>query len=389
MANAKVLISGAGIAGPTLAYWLDQYGFKPMIIENSPVLRTGGYIIDFWGEGYEIAEKMGILPELSEKGYKVEEVRIVDGSGEKVGGFSSEVFKRIAGDKFLSLGRGDLASSVYNQIDGKVGIIFGDSIANIAQHPEGVEVEFNKGPDQTFDLVIGADGLHSKVRQLVFGPSSSYEKFLGYRVAAAEIQDYESRDENVYLIYSAVGKHVARFSMRDNRTLVLFVFRDENPVRSVDHDKELQLDLLHERFKDCGWECDKILSALGETENIYFDRVSQIHLPNLTSNRVALVGDAAHCLSLMAGQGSSLAMYGAYVLAEELKNHKGDHVHAFSAYEQRIAALITKKQKAANQFARAFAPKTKLGLKFRNWASAQLENPKVADFLIGRAFKEN
>lgn len=175
----KILISGAGIAGPTLAYWLAHFGFEPTIVEVSPKLRTGGYIIDFWGEGYNIADSMGLLPEIIAKGYRAREVRVVNRSGKRITGFPVEAFSRVARDRYISIPRGDLAASIFGKVEGDIETIFGDSVNRIEQSESGVQVTFERAGARDFDLVIGADGLHSRVRELVFGPQREFEKYLG------------------------------------------------------------------------------------------------------------------------------------------------------------------------------------------------------------------
>ncbi len=158
----RILICGAGIAGPTLAYWLARYGFQPTIVECAPKLRTGGYIIDFWGAGFDIAGRMELLPELLAKGYMVEEVRAVNRNGKRAAGFPAQAFGRLTNGRFVSIPRGELAASIFGKIENKVEAIFGDSVARIQQNGEAVHVAFEHGPDREFDLVIGADGLHSR-----------------------------------------------------------------------------------------------------------------------------------------------------------------------------------------------------------------------------------
>ena len=164
----RVLISGAGIAGPTLAYWLARYGFQPTILERAPQLRTGGYIIDFWGAGFDIAERMELMPEIRRKGYMIQELRVVDSSGRKVAGFPTDGISEVMGGRFLSLPRGDLAATIFCTIQDKVETIFGDSVSGIEQDDQRVRVTFERGAEREFDLVIGADGQHSRVRELVF-----------------------------------------------------------------------------------------------------------------------------------------------------------------------------------------------------------------------------
>ena len=229
----KILISGAGIAGPTLAYWLAQYGFEPVIVERSPHLRTGGYVIDFWGAGFDVADRMGLLSEISGKGYMVRAVRVVNRSGKRVAGFPATAFSRATRGRYLSIPRGDLAASIFNTIEGKVETIFGDSVDSIEQTAEGVRVTFERSAARNFDLVVGADGLHSRVREVVFGAQSRFEKYLGYKVAAFAVDGYRPRDELIYVMYTQVGQQVARFAMRGDRTMFLFNLRGpgERPGR--------------------------------------------------------------------------------------------------------------------------------------------------------------
>jgi 2-polyprenyl-6-methoxyphenol hydroxylase-like FAD-dependent oxidoreductase len=191
----KIAINGAGIAGPALAYWLLRHGHQPVLIERAPAPRTGGYVVDFWGSGYDIAEKMGILPRLLELGYQVGEVRFVDAHGRKSGGFSTDVFSRMTDGRFTSLQRSDLAATIHAWVEGKVETIFGDSIASIEEKPDHVHIGFDHAAPRDFDLVVGADGLHSRVRSLVFGPEAEMERFLGYNIAAFELAGYRPRDE--------------------------------------------------------------------------------------------------------------------------------------------------------------------------------------------------
>lgn len=383
----KILISGCGIAGPTLAYWLRRYGHEPTIVERSPELRTGGYVIDFWGLGYDIADKMDLIPELRAHAYFVKEVRFVDSRGDRSGGFSTEVFSAATRDRYFSLRRGDLAAAIYGKIEGKVEAIFGDSIATIAQDDSGVSVTFESGMSRRFDLLFGADGLHSSTRSLIFGPQVGFEDYLGYKVAAFELTGYRPRDEDVYVMYSEVGKQVARFAMREDRTTILFVYIDEHEATPAD--LAGQKAAIRSVFENDGWECAPILTALEQTDTLYFDRVSQIKMDNWTSGRVALLGDAAFCASLLAGEGSALAIIAAYVLAGELDRADGDHIAAFAAYERLMRPFIAEKQKAAKGFAGAFAPKSEFALFLRNQISKVLSVPFVAHLAIGRGLEDH
>jgi 2-polyprenyl-6-methoxyphenol hydroxylase-like FAD-dependent oxidoreductase len=385
MQNPSVLISGAGIAGPTLAYWLLARGFKPTLVESAPRLRAGGYMIDFWGLGYDIADRIGLLPALESRGYRAEELRFVDDCGRRVGGFGVDVFRRMTGGRYVSLPRGELAEAIYRTVAGRCEIIFGDGVAGIAQSSDAVGVEFHHAPARQFDLVVGADGLHSAVRNLVFGPSDPYERYLGYAAAAFEVEGYRPRDEGVYVSHGLPGRQIARFAMRNNRTMFLLVFAAARPPAVDPDDVQQQKAILHREFDGAGWECPQILQALDRCEHVYFDRVSQIRMDAWSRGRVVLVGDAAFCPSLLAGQGAALAMTAAYVLAGELAEAEGRFQPAFERYEALLRAFIVGKQTAAERFSAFFAPKTSFGIFLRNQVSKALRIPLVADAVIGRS----
>jgi 2-polyprenyl-6-methoxyphenol hydroxylase-like FAD-dependent oxidoreductase len=385
MFSKSVLISGAGIAGPTLAYWLAERGVRPTLVESAPRPRSGGYVIDFWGLGYDIAERMGLLPDLRCRGYQVNELRFVDSRGRCVGGFGAEVFRRITNGRYLSLPRGDLASAIYRAIESRCEAIFGDSVTAVEECGDGVNVTFEHARARRYDLVVGADGLHSAVRRVVFGGESRFEQYLGYMVAAFEVEGYRPRDEGIYVSYGLPGKQVARFATRDDRTVFLFVFAAENSATRIPHDVQTQKAFLRYTYDDAGWECAQILDALDRCQEIYFDRVSQIHLDRWSCGRVALVGDAAFCPSLLAGQGTALAMTAAYILAGELASQEGHPERAFECYERTLRSFIDDKQRAAQTFAASFAPKTRFGLFLRNQISKTLRVPWIADLVVGRS----
>jgi len=384
----NVLISGAGIAGPTLAYWLTVHGIDATIVEKAPALRTGGYIIDFWGAGFEIADRMGLLPEVRRRGYVVREVRVVDRNGRRTAGFPVDVFARATSGRYISLPRGDLAAIIFHALASKVETMFGDSIARLEQTDAGATVTFASGRSRSFDLVIGADGLHSRVRELVFGPEAEYERYLGYKVAAFEVSGYRPRDELIYVMYTEVGQQVARFAMRDDRTLFLFIFAD--PSDRTPTTIAEQKAALRRRFGGSGWECGAILDALDGVAELYFDRISQIRMGRprgaWTRNRVTLVGDAASCISLLGGQGSALAMTAAYILAGEIHRAGGDYRTAFARYEERFGPFVLGKQQAALRFAGSFAPRSKFALFVRNQVMNLLTIRWVAQLTMGRQF---
>ena len=382
MKNRTVLISGIGIAGPTLAFWLKAGGFQSTLIEHAPELRTGGYVIDFWGLGYDLAERMALMPEIDSIGYHAREVRVVDGRGRRVAGFGTGVFRELTNGRFVTLGRSDLSGLIFQRLGRTTEAIFGDKIIGLEERDEDVLVHFKRGGARAFDLVVGADGLHSQVRELAFGAEQTFEKRLGYAVAAFEVEGYRPRDEDVYVMYGQPGRMLGRFTLRGDRTLFLFVFATGNDVLpdSLDRQKEL----LRTVYGEGGWECPRILESLAGCRELYFDRVSQIRMPGWSRGRVALVGDAAFCVSLLAGQGSALAMTAAYVLAGELAKADGRHEEAFRRYEAVLRTYIETKQTGAQRFAGAFAPRTRWGLWFRNRVMNAFAIPGMARLAIGR-----
>jgi 2-polyprenyl-6-methoxyphenol hydroxylase-like FAD-dependent oxidoreductase len=385
----RIAINGAGIAGPTLAYWLRSLGHEVLLIEQAPALRTGGYIIDFWGAGYDVAEKMGLLPRIRALGYQVREVRFVDQRGRRTGGFSTGVFDRMTNGRFTSLRRSDVSASIYGALHGAVDTLFGDSITEIEERPGSVRLRFTRAAPRDVDLIVGADGLHSRVRQIVFGPQSEFEVPLGYHVAAFEIAGYRPHDELVYVSHAVPGKQISRFAMRDDKTLFLFVFRDEYLAGRHVADPNDQRSALADVFADVGWECPQILAAMANVGDIYFDRVSQIRMSHWTKDRCALVGDAAACVSLLAGEGTGLAMVAAYVLAGALHACHGNHHEAFARYENCVMPWLRRKQESAARFASSFVPSTVFGIAFRNVVTRLLRIPAVADLVIGRELRDD
>ena len=377
-----VLISGIGIAGPTLAFWLKSAGFEVTLIERAPALRTSGYVIDFWGLGYDIAERMGLANDLDRIGYHVSEMRIVDDQGRRVTGIDARMFEELAGGRYVTLVRSDLSRLLFEKTRGEAEVLFDDEIVGLQQQADGVWVQFERAGERRFDLVIGADGLHSNVRRLAFGPQQQFEKPLGYAAAAFEALGYLPRDENVYLMYGQPGRMLGRFTLREDRSLFLFVFAVDNGALPAT--LELRKAFLRERYRDGRWECPRILDELDRTRELYFDRISQIRMQSWSLGRIALVGDAAFCVSLAAGQGAALAMISAYVLAGELARAGGRYEEAFGKYEALLRGYIDRKQRGAERFAAAFAPRTRWGLWFRTQMIRAFAFPGLGRLAVGR-----
>lgn len=341
-------------------------------------------MIDFWGVGFDVAERMGLIPCLRRRGYQIKDIRFVDPQGKRAAGFGWNAFRSALQDRFFSILRGDLARRIFEEIQGKVEVLFGNSIQGISQEDTGVQVAFESGPSRRFDLVIGADGLHSVVRNIAFGPETQFEKYLGYCIASFTAPGYMHRDEGTYVGYNVPSRMVARYALRENRTGFLFVFAQKSKPSPDFHDKAAQQRLLQDLYEQAGWECPAILDAMYSCSDFYFDAVSQIRVAKWSRGRVALVGDAGFCPSLLAGEGASFAMAGAYLLATQLSNAQGDYQSAFRNYQSQFGPFIARKQQGARGLARWFAPKTRTGLFLRNQATNLMSVPWIANYTMRR-----
>lgn len=382
----RIAINGAGVAGPALAWWLKNYGFEPVLFERAPELRTGGYMIDFWGAGYRIAERMGILPKLRELGYLIEHLRVVDSSGAQIAGMKTADLRELLGDRFLSIPRGDLSATIFLAC-GDIQTRFGTHIVRVEELADGIRAQLSDGTADTFDLIIGADGVHSDIRALVFGEDARFECDLQACVAAFTLRGYQPRDELVYLTHAMSKKMAGRCSLRHDQTLFLFTFRSEL-VKQRPRNAEEEKALLRAVFSDMKWEVPVILSRLDEAEDFYFDHVSQIQMEKWCKGRVGLIGDAAACVSLFAGEGTSLALVEAYVLAGELAAAKGDYQVAFRRYEEILQPFLIKKQKMALQTRAFFAPKNSWDLFVSRLFLRGSSIPVLSKYLLGSMLKD-
>lgn len=361
----NILISGAGIAGPALAYWLKSYGFQPTIVEYYPNIREGGFVIDFWGVGYDVAEKMGILDQIREASYNIRDLVFVGDYGEKEGGINLKKAIDVLDGRLLTLLRSDLSKILYNATKETVPYIFDDSITHLEQTDHGVIVTFKKRGKETFDLVVGADGLHSNVRALSFGKEEKFERFLGYYVASYTLDNFLGENfTSKYTMYSTPNKQVALYSVRANKISLFFIFKHAQIEQLA------QKKLLKSIFQEEKWICSQLLARLDEAPDFYFDVVSQIVMDQWSNGRITLLGDAAYSPSLLAGQGAALAMAGAYVLAGELYQANGDYKSALQNYERIFKPFADKKQATAHTFVRSFIPPTRRKIWFRNRCSS-------------------
>ena len=384
----RVAINGAGIAGTALAYWLSKLGHEVLLVERAPELRTGGYVLNLWGVGYDAVEKMGLLPRLLELQYETDELRMVDRQGRTRGGYPSQALQNLANGRIATLARADIAAAIYGLLDSRVETIFGDSVATIQDDGVRAHVVFEHAQQQEVDLVVGADGLHSKIRQITFGPDTQFERPMGCHVASFEVTGYRPRNDNLYVAHTAPGRYVARFPVRDDKTLIFMLVRNEYlPGVPPASDSERKAALTN-AFSDMGWECPAILSALENVDGVYFDSISQIRMDEWAKGRVALVGDAAACPSLIAGEGAGFALAKAYVLAGEIHNHQGDLDSALKHYQSRIKPYATRKQRYAEGLVPSFVPRTELGVRARDLATLLMRLPVFPRLLMGRYFRD-
>lgn len=380
----RVVINGAGIAGAALAYWLDRLGHEVLLVEHAPALRTGGYVLNLWGVGYDAVEKMGLLPRLQELQYRADELRMVDRQGRTSGGYPSRVLLDLTGGRIATLARADIAAAIHGLLDGRVETIFGDSIAAIEDDGTRVRVDFEHASSREADLVIGADGLHSRVRQMAFGPDARFEYRMGCHAAAFEIAGYRPRDDSLYVAHSAPGRYIARFPVREDRMLFFMLFRDGCLAGAVPGSESGRKAALTQVFSDMGWECPAILSSLERADGVYFDSISQIRMETWAKGRVALLGDAAACPSLIAGEGAGFALAEAYVLAGEIHEHPSDLDLALTRYEERIKPFVERRQKSAERLVPSFVPKTARGVRVRDFATVLMRLPVFPRLLMGR-----
>jgi 2-polyprenyl-6-methoxyphenol hydroxylase-like FAD-dependent oxidoreductase len=383
----KIGINGTGIAGPTLAWWLKKYGHEPVLFERAPVLRTGGYVIDFWGLGYDIAEMMGLIPAIRRDGYQVTDLLSVDKEGKTRAQLPVSTLSEILKGRFTSLTRSHLVSTIFDALEG-VETRFGLSIVALKEDNDGVNVTLSDGSTDRFDLIIGADGLHSHIRSLVFGEESEFEHDLGVYVAAFSINNYPHRNEDQYVVHPEPNCQISRFSMRDNKTLILFTFRKELIRRKPANEAEEKA-LLHDIYGHCGWEAKEILGYLDAADDFYFDTVSQIQMPQWSKGRVALIGDAAACASLLAGEGTGLGMTEAYTLAGELHKARGDYKAAFATYEAELRAFLSEKQKAASKMVTFFAAESQMSIMLVRLGLHLASLPLFTRIVLGSTVKDN
>ncbi len=357
-----MLISGAGVAGPTLAFWLARHGFRPTVVERAQGQRSSGHPVDVRGAAVRVAEQMGVLAHLRAVATHVPGLTFVTASGRRIGPLA---LGRPRGDE-LEVPRADLATVLCDAARDDAEFLFNDSVTALHQDAAGVDITFDRASPRRFDLVIGADGVHSAVRGLVFGPEAEYVRQLGLYLAALPLHR-PAADPNAVVMFNTPGRAVAVHPVRGDAGAA-FIFRGP-AIPGLDHlDAGRHKRIVLNAYRDGGWELPDVpdlLDRLRATEDLYFHSVSQVRLPNWSQGRVALLGDAATSLSLF-GDGSSLAMTGARTLAEALAATPDDHGTAFRGYEQHHRALANARQRGYQVAGAILVPATHTGITVRN-----------------------
>jgi 2-polyprenyl-6-methoxyphenol hydroxylase-like FAD-dependent oxidoreductase len=354
----KALISGAGIAGATAAYWLAKCGFEVTVVEQADDLRSSGSPVDVRGAAVEIAERMGTMAQIREADTCVRQMVFVNSRGRVVSRVDMRNTWAEPGE--VELSRGELAAILRDAVPEDVEFEYGNTVTALDQDVDGVIAQFSSGPARRFDVVIGADGAHSGVRALAFGPETDYLKHLGVYVATLPLDGETGTD---LVMYNTPGRAVA-IHPAGGHPGAAFMFRAPRIAHFDHRDIEQHKRLLTAAYAGAGWRVPELLDLVRTADDLYFDSVSRIQVPTWSRGRIGLVGDAASCVSLF-GDGSSLAMIGAYTLAQALT---GDIPAGLRTYEARHRPQRAAKENSVTYATRLLIPATSAGIALRNVA---------------------
>ncbi|MEU0580863.1 FAD-dependent monooxygenase [Streptomyces griseoincarnatus] len=358
-----VLISGASVSGPALAYWLHRAGFAVTVVEKAGTLRGGGYPVDIRGTATEVVRRMGLWPRLRQAHVGPRRATFLDAAGRTIASLRAPADGGEPRD--LEIRRGDLADALYGLVRDDVEFLFGDSVSRFDPAAHGVDVTFRSGRQGTYDLVIGADGMHSATRAALFGPEERHHRHLGYCFALFTLPNPAHLHRELVL-WNTPGKAAALYATGDGPEVHGFLtfHRPEPPLDAL-RDPDAQRALVAGVFAGEGWEIPRMVAAVRDTDDLFFDTAGQIRMPHWTHGRAALVGDAAYAPSFLTGQGTSLALSGAYVLAHALAAHR-DHTAAFAAYEHRMRPYVTANQALVDEGGATLFPVTAQALEQRD-----------------------
>jgi 2-polyprenyl-6-methoxyphenol hydroxylase-like FAD-dependent oxidoreductase len=360
MTVKTVLISGAGVAGTTLAYWLARNGFAPTIVERASGQRSSGNPVDLRGAAFPIAEKMGLLPRLRAAATATTHLAFVDAQGRH----KSRVDLSVNRATEVEVPRADLAKIITDALAGSAEVIYGDSISALTQDGSGVDVTFERGAPRRFDVVIGTDGQHSMVRRLAWGPETDFVRHRGLYVATLPVERELNPTTDV-LLYGTPGRLASVHPVRGDGGIAAFIWRSK-PVPGYDYrDTAQHKRIVEQAYAGGGWIVPELIERVRDAGDLYFDAVSQVRLDTWSQRRIGLLGDAASSVSLF-GEGSSLAMAGAYTLARTLAEHRNDPGRGLKAYEYEHRKLTAPKQNGFAAVATLMVPATRFGVAMRD-----------------------
>lgn len=362
MTTPRILIAGASIAGPATAFWLIRAGFEVTIIEQSPELRCGGNGVDIRSEALTVIDRMGLTEDVRDRAMVNHGMRFLDRSGRQRVRFPTSEVENMVGSEDIEITRGDLAHLLYAATESDVEYIFGDTVTELNQDGAGVDVTFARTPGRRFDAVIGADGIHSKIRRAAFGPEDDYRVFKQHYYAVVSV-DSTVGEPFWTTFYNEPGRSVAIYCDESGHGLLTFTFHSPTPLSYDYRDITAQRHLVREAFAESGWHVPALLDAADTADDFYFDALDQISMPSWSTGRIALVGDAAYCASPASGAGALLALTGAYRLAGEL-SRTDSPPDAFGRYESAQRPLVAASQN--HLFTYITVPRTRFGIAARN-----------------------
>ncbi|MGY4691076.1 FAD-dependent monooxygenase [Salibacterium sp. K-3] len=374
------LIVGGGIAGLTLADGLLRSGHAVTIVEKASELRTEGYMIDFFGPGYAAAENMGLLSELENIHYPVDSLKLLNPKGKEKSSIPYQSLRSMLQNRHYNFMRGDLERVLYDRIKDHVDFRFGTTVQSFTQRSEGVDAKLSDASSFTCDLLVGADGIHSRVRSLTFGNDPSPLHFLGYNTAAF-ILDANRLDKKYRQSFNMLirpNRQVSVYPISEGRAATFFMYKSprlEHPITRKTIARELR-----SHYSDLGWIIPDLLDSAETASDLYFDEVSQVQMSEWTNGRVTLVGDACQAVSLIAGQGASMAMAGAWVLSCEIEKEP-DLFTALERYEQRMQPVIADIQQSGRRYAKWFAPENHMTLWLREAGMRLAVTPPFRRFI--------